>query len=131
MTWKKENQGTSKIFFTIVVLRPHIPCWYPSNILMSGERDLESLSVVTMEKKIFCAPSHHRPRFEPGLHLISSSWELRDFFIVCCKTKTNVITRVSQGAISTISEAKQTAQGTGEKRATPSLSFAFGSSFLA
>ena len=47
VTRKTENQGTSKIFFTIVIL-------YPS-LLMGGESDLESLNVVTNEKKLFAS----------------------------------------------------------------------------
>ena len=68
---------------------------------MSGERDIESLSVVTYEKAKFRAPSNRRSRFESGLqpNLASDHVIVRiACLIVCYKTKTNVITKVSQGA---------------------------------
>ena len=37
------------------------------SLFMSGERDIESLSVVTYEKAKFRAPSNRRSRFESGL----------------------------------------------------------------
>ena len=44
---------------------------------MSGERDIESLSVVTYEKAKFRAPSNRRSRFESGLQPnLISVWSL-------------------------------------------------------
>ena len=85
---------------------------------MSGEKDIESLSVVTYEKAKFRAPSNRQYRFESGLQpnfkrLINSSLESH-FLLYVVRQKLMWSRESVQEPIGTISEAKQTAQRVGK-----------------